>query len=242
MNYILARRGWSWASGKALAQYFRQHNLRFLVTDKPEKIITVNWGNSACRNALLNATIITDKLHQLEVLTEREIPTLEVYKENPPTDAILVARKRNHQAGNDIIICNPGEPLPSAAYYTKFEKFVRELRIHAFLVGEELRLRGFKKVLSEGEENPLPIRNLEHGYGFQLVPLSEELKLLVRRTLEVLQLNFGCLDIGVKVDAQKYTVIEVNSAPSLINNAISLRWYANNIGATLYETWENVDE
>jgi hypothetical protein len=238
-KYILARKGWSWASGKTLAQYFREHGRNIWVTENPDKDIVVNWGNSACRNALLNPHIITNKLRQLEVLHEGNIPVLEVFRNNPPEDATIVARKRNHQAGNDIIVVNPGEPIPVSEYYTRFERFNRELRIHAFRTPDNINTRGFKKIL-DGEEEENPIRNLTHGYGFRLVSLSEELVDLVDRTLVLLQLDFGCLDVGVKREGQKYTIIEVNSAPSLVNNETSLQWYANNIGNRIFEDWEDI--
>jgi len=240
-KYILARKGWSWLSGKTLARFYRANEIPFYVTEKTyKKNIAVNWGNSSCVNALLNQKINTNKRFQLSLLNNAEIPTLKLYRRNPPRDGILVARQINHQAGKDIVLVKPEDRLPYAGYYTVFEHFKRELRIHAFIVDEEIFTRGFKKV-TDNEEELYPIRNLDHGYNFKLVPLSDKLKELSKKILNTLEMDFGCLDVGIKDDDERYTVIEVNSAPSLVNNEISLRWYANNIGRRLFPDWEIIE-
>ena len=88
-NYILARKGWSWLSGRALARYFRANGYSFYVTGNPgKKNIIVNWGNSSCINAVLNQNISTNKSRQIRNLSNAGINSLRIYKRNPPRDEI----------------------------------------------------------------------------------------------------------------------------------------------------------
>ena len=81
---------------------------------------------------------------------------------------------------------------------------------------------------------------MENCYGFKLVGLSDNLKELTKQVLLALNMDFACLDVGIK-DKHEYTVIEANSAPSLVNNENSLRWYANNIGERIFPNWEQIE-
>ena len=107
-HYVLARKGFTWASGRALARYFRSYNYPIYVTEKLKFNIDVNWGNSLCQVAKLNAHIGTNKLLQLTTLKDYGIPTIEFYETNPPLEETLLARRRTHQAGTDIVLIKPG--------------------------------------------------------------------------------------------------------------------------------------
>ncbi len=241
--YILARKNWTWRTGLALARFFREHSFPVYVTEKTSRNISVNWGNSSCINATLNQHIITNKMRQIDFLTSKEIPTLTLYRTNPPRENVLVARRFNHQAGEDITLVKPDDELPVANYFTKFEHFTKEIRIHAFFVDNLLKIRAFKKVIDR-EEDEFPIRNLTNGYSFKLVGVSEPLENLVAKTLSLLEMDFGCIDVGKKSsEEERYTILEVNSAPSLVNNNNSLYWYGNNIGRRIFpEKWEIIEK
>ena len=119
-KFILAKKGWSWASGKTLAKTFRANKIRCLVTENVRKNIAINWGNSSCIKASLNSCITTNKFSQIRTLKEAGIPVLTMYRNNPPREEVLVARDMNHQAGKDIVLVRPEDNLPAASYYTLF--------------------------------------------------------------------------------------------------------------------------
>jgi hypothetical protein len=247
-HYILGNPGYTWKSCLAIAKEFRKNRVPFYASNKINRRtpVLINWGNSSCKEAKINSTLTVDKFKQLQMLQEAHIPTIEVFKKpyHIPQDKFpVLCRQKVHQAGNDIVIAETPEEVVPAYFYTPFEEFARELRTHAFLVNDELRTRAFKKVLIDDEEEALPIKNLANGYNFRKVSLSEELEEFLRKILETLKMNFMCADIGIRYSPDKiYKVIEVNSAPSLVNNENTLYWYLNNFGESLFEDWKTLGE
>jgi len=240
MKRVLGRSGYSYLSALVLARRFRYYEHRVLATKNPQLRTDINWGNSACGGAQFNGSIITNKRTQLRLLSRNEIPALEVFTDKNSVVYPVFCRQRFHQAGNDIIIANTLEEVPLGTFFmTKAEKFSGELRIHTFRYGEELFTRAFKKVTS-ADEPEYPIRNLDHSYQFKLVSVSDELKEFLVRVIETLNMEFFCIDIG-RNPGKQYTVIEVNSAPSLANNVNTLDWYVNNFGRYMYTEWEEVN-
>ena len=250
MDYILGRKGFTWLSARILAKEFRNQGYPFRATTKinPKNgEVLVNWGNSGareCKGSPLNKDIITNKFRQLAVLKAAEIDTIKVSRnlgDFTDDDYPLFCRQRIHQAGNDIVIARDSDEVVNCHFYSKFEVFKKELRIHVFRVGDELLIRAFKKVAQDdAEEGKFPIRNLEHGYLFRKVSVGESLLELLDKVLITLGMDFSCVDIGISYSnhVKNYTVIEANSAPSLINNKNSLYWYVENIGKSKIEPWK----
>jgi len=221
-GYILGKPGHSMASARILARTFRSMGHRVWATSNLHKSpVIINWGNSSCTdNNAINFGIVTDKMEQL-VKLKPHIRTLNLL-ENIPNDFDqfpVFCRKRYHQQGNDIVIAMSMDELVACDYYTIFEPFQRELRIQVF----EDQFRGFIKEREE-EDAEYPIKNVDNNYNFRWIGLSQELKDFCVKTLEVLGVKFGCIDIGV-LPQKEYCVIEVNSAPSIINNENTLVWY-----------------
>lgn len=251
--YILGKKGYTWKTSVTLAKRFRYLGYQFFATTclkTNQGPIIVNWGNSRAKECLgkpLNQDIITNKFHQLEVLREANIRTLKVSRniaDFEEEDYPLLCRQKIHQAGNDIVVAQEVDDLVQCHFYSKFEKFKRELRIHVFQIKDDLITRTFKKIHPEDERGiKFPIRNLEHGYLFRKVAIGEKLTRLLSEVLVALKMDFFCADIGISyIEREKvYTVIEVNSAPSLINNRNSLDWYVNNIGRSMIENWGKIE-
>ena len=237
MKRVLGRRGYSYLSALTLARRFRSYDRRVLATIKTHLKTDINWGNSGCTGATFNGSIITNKLRQLRILSRAEIPCLEVYTNRNEVVFPAFCRQRYHQAGKDIVIAYSIEDIPDNVFFiTKAERFSGELRIHTFKSGDDLLTRAFKKVTSE-EEPEYPIRNLEHSYQFKLISISDELKIFLETVMDVLEMDFFCIDIG-RNSGKQYKVIEVNSAPSLVNNERTLDWYVNNFGRIMFPDWE----
>jgi hypothetical protein len=245
--YILGKKGYTWKSALTLAQEFRANGIPFYASTKSRNRRTpifINWGNSDCEDAWINPKLTTDKFTQLKVLQDAHIPTIQLYKsvdEIPEERFPVLCRQKHHQAGNDIVFSRAVEEIVPAYFYTPFEKFDRELRIHAFKI-TDLGTRAFKKVC-EGEEKQHPIRNLENGYLFRKVAISEALSNFLVQILDALEMDFMCADIGIQYEKGRkiYKVIEVNSAPSLVNNGNTLYWYMNNFGRSLFSDWQELE-
>lgn len=222
-GYILGKPGHSMASARLLARTFRALGFRKVwATSKLHKTpVLINWGNSDCQDeGAINFGIVTDKKEQLLKL-QPHIRTLNLL-ENLPDDFDqfpVFCRKRYHQQGNDIVIATSMDEVIPCDYYTVFEPFQRELRVHVF----DNRFRGFIKEREE-QDADYPIKNADNNYGFRWIGLSQELKDFCINTLEILGVKFGCIDIGV-LPRKEYCVIEVNSAPSIVNNDNTLQWY-----------------
>jgi len=241
MKRVLGRRGYSYLSALTLARRFRSYDRRVLATIKTHLKTDINWGNSSCAEATFNGSIITNKLRQLRILSGAEIPCLEVYTDRNEAEFPVFCRQQYHQAGRDIVIAHSIEEIPASVFFiTKAERFSGELRIHTFKSGDDLLTKAFKKVTSE-EEPEYPIRNLEHSYQFKLVSISDELRTFLSVVMDTLNMDFFCIDIG-RNSGKQYKVIEVNSAPSLINNANTLDWYVNNFGRDMFPDWEDIND
>jgi hypothetical protein len=118
-------------------------------------------------------------------------------------------------SGNGIIICNDGDKLVSAPLYTLHSKHKDEYRVHIFK-GEVLDVQKKKRKLGfTGTSSG--IRNHSSGwiYARTDVAIPDMLCPIAIQAVELLGLDFGAVDIGHKVNDNKFFVFEVNTAPGL---------------------------
>ena len=118
-------------------------------------------------------------------------------------------------SGNGIVVCNAGDTLISAPLYTLHTKHKDEYRVHIFK-GEVLDVQKKKRKLGfTGSSSG--IRNHSSGwiYARTDVAIPDMLCPIAIQAVELLGLDFGAVDIGHKVNDNKFFVFEVNTAPGL---------------------------
>ena len=123
--------------------------------------------------------------------------------------------KLSSHSGNGIIICNDSNKIVSAPLYTLHSKHRDEYRVHIFK-GEVLDVQKKKRKLGfTGSSSG--IRNHSSGwiYARTDVAIPDMLCPIAIQAVELLGLDFGAVDIGHKVNDNKFFVFEVNTAPGL---------------------------
>lgn len=216
----------------------RTRQLATVAALRPGTLI-VAWGEKVPTTpagcTVLNGNPLKDKLTELQTLQRAGVAVPQFVTARPTGEGWL-ARKRMHQAANDLR-APAGSFTP--AYWVKKLNIASEYRLHIFN-GESLRLG--KKVVRAGERNAHPwIRSVETGYQIDygttwrargvdasLVPVRAACKAAV----EALGLAFGAVDVGVTTEGA-VVVFEVNTAPSLANNNSAVS-YAEKIKGLLH--------
>jgi hypothetical protein len=123
--------------------------------------------------------------------------------------------KLSSHSGNGIIICIDSNKIVSAPLYTLHSKHRDEYRVHIFK-GEVLDVQKKKRKLGFNGSSS-GIRNHSSGwiYARTDVAIPDMLCPIAIQAVELLGLDFGAVDIGHKVNDNKFFVFEVNTAPGL---------------------------
>jgi hypothetical protein len=138
----------------------------------------------------------------------------------PPAqpDGQWLARKNNHVGGNDLL--NPDE---RADYFSKWEQFVREYRVHSFFgrsirAGQKVHRTPQSETPFHGTPHPW-IRSFDGGWMISyadgaLGERPQRIRDIAHDAVRALGLNFGAVDIGERADGT-LVVLEVNRAPGV---------------------------
>ena len=118
-------------------------------------------------------------------------------------------------SGNGIVVCNDGDKLAIAPLYTFHTKHKDEYRVHIFK-GKVLDVQKKKRKLGFNGSSS-GIRNHSSGwiYARSDVAIPDMLCPIAIQAVNLLGLDFGAVDIGHKVNDNKFFVFEVNTAPGL---------------------------
>ena len=118
-------------------------------------------------------------------------------------------------SGRGIVIANTLNELVNAPLYTVKTKHRDEYRVHIFK-GEVLDVQKKKRKLGFNGSSS-GIRNHSSGwiYARTDVAIPDMLCPIAIQAVELLGLDFGAVDIGHKVNDNKFFVFEVNTAPGL---------------------------
>jgi glutathione synthase/RimK-type ligase-like ATP-grasp enzyme len=188
----------------------------------------VCWGagNPVAGPRILNANCSAfNKLTQLKQLAAAGITIVPIVETIPlwmhgrnPIFPIL-ARKRNHVAGRDIILCRSPKGCRKAlargrAYFTRFIPSSTEFRVWVY---RKRHLGTYEKVLKYPWKKKGVNRNYHNGYAFDLVKeaaLPREAITIAIKAIAALGLDFGGVDILRGKDGHFY-VLEVNTAPGV---------------------------
>lgn len=128
-------------------------------------------------------------------------------------------------SGKGIVVAKTIDDMVDAPLYTKFIDKDRELRVHV-INGRVVDWQEKKKRQGEDRTSEY-IWNYTFGSVFVRngVVVSEEIKDACVKTIEVLGLDFGAVDVITKGD--KFYILEVNTSPAL--SGTTLDTYVYNI-------------
>lgn len=195
--------------------------------------LLLNWGNSSPRFNVVGATILnkpeaiakaSNKLTALYVLSAGGVKVpdftndINVAKQWVQDNRIVFCRTLlRANSGRGIVIAKEVDDLVPAPLYTKYIRKEKEYRLHVFNgqvidVVEKRRRSGFQE---SGNYNRY-IRSYEQGWIFARdgVVASEAVKAAAIKSVQVLGLDFGAVDIVINRDGLP-VVLEVNTAPGL---------------------------
>ena len=187
--------------------------------------VTVRWGVSYHGNKpALNARVNRwDKMEHLGIFDEHGIPApaLRMNSDRIKQDDLpVLARKRHHQKGQDIIVCKSlAEAKRIEAQYQPdfFTPWIPTATEYRVWVINGRAIAVYEKVFKgEGEYTGF-MRNHRFGFKFQNSENMLRDKDLVNpaiKSVKVLEMDFGAVDV-LKGKDGKYYVLEVNSMPHI---------------------------
>jgi glutathione synthase/RimK-type ligase-like ATP-grasp enzyme len=200
-------------TAKALAELCGCRTTRKYIPRRRHFII--NYGRDY-ENAHLNGNVIFDKLQVYQMLQEAGIPQPRIFYKGDtiPNDAFpLLARRKYHSQGRDIIYIHNREDLEN-----NLEDFMYDFLIEYINKTSEYRVHilGDNAFVSVkfGGIDPL-VRSYNNGWR-QIEynrDWHDELIMLATKAIDVMQYDFGAVDIIRK--GNKLYVLEINTAPGL---------------------------
>ena len=209
------------------------HISRFRLTSQS---IVLNWGNHTIpswdngRGTIINrpeaVAIARDKLYTFDTLRGHvSIPEYALTRTNPQQwvnegHRVYGRMTLTGQGGAGIVIFNPGDTVTECLLYTKNTNCRYEFRVHV-MAGKVIDFQQKKK--RQGFEGGIAgIRNHENGWVFcrEGVVLLDEVAEQAIKAVEILQLDFGAVDIGYSERHNKAYVYEVNTAPGIEGTSV----------------------
>ena len=195
------------------------------------KDVIVNWGNSAPPhfrwmeqdlNKPNAIALASNKLNTFLEFRNKSFTDVPQWTTNPSEaqhwldlglKVYCRTTTRGH-SGNGIVICSDGDRLAYAPLYTLHSKHKHEYRVHVFR-GQVLDVQMKRK--RNGAVGGTGIRNHANGWVYARAEIAppEELLLSSIKAVQLLNLDFGAVDIGHRVIDNKFFVFEVNTAPGL---------------------------
>lgn len=231
-------------SAKALATSLSAKlNRKVYVTTNPDTTLrgpVIRWGNGdgftrqtpiniPAGNSYEFITHCSNKRLFSDIMVQLEIPCVSIQSGIPASFPVVIRRTLTGYGGAGIILAKDTQEFIQFgdAYWSYYRRFRPELGVHIFN-GRIIKL--FKKVWKgEGDEPEFPIRNASRGYHFSVRDVEDYPKLtpFVENFYSKFPIMFGRLDIGWDYDEKTYRVIEMNTAPGLVNNPDTLEAYTN---------------
>lgn len=196
------------------------------------KDVIVNWGSSTPPhfrwmeqdlNKPHAIALASNKLHTFAELVCKgfnylpqfttEFEDAEDWIDNGHT--VYCRKLLSAHSGNGIVIADRVNQLVRAPLYTVKTKHKDEYRVHVFK-GEVLDVQKKKKRLGFNGTSS-GIRNHSNGwvYARSDVAIPDMLCPIAIQAVNLLDLDFGAVDIGHKVNEDKFFVFEVNTAPGI---------------------------
>lgn len=211
----------------------------------------INWGNSSPPVDLGNARVlnnperigfVTNKLNFFRLVSEFDVenkPRIPEWTQNKDEaldwieqNSIVFARtKLTGHSGEGIEVIDPADgnwspkfdALRNDTLLVRYVKKKHEYRLH-FFQGEIFDVQKKSKVIGRDDANFL-IRNHDNGFIYSRNNLDEgvpdDVMEQARRTVVLLGLDFGAIDVIYNQMRGLAYVLEVNSAPGLEGTTLS---------------------
>jgi hypothetical protein len=207
-------------TGKILAELMQERGMKVLRNTPAPALISYGVRIGATSKPCLNANAgMADKLSQLLLVQKGGVLIPSIYEAGHNVHFPLLARKRHHRAGRDIMPVFQASEIPwrkaaGADFFIEYIPIEEEYRVWVF----RNRHKGTyqKKMVRPAEYKKIG-RNFKNGFAFELVQ-SENVPRgavdLAVASLKALSLDFGAVDILKGLDG-RYYFLEVNTAPGV---------------------------
>jgi len=193
--------------------------------------LVINWGNSSmntpphCKNidmwvnAPINVDKSVDKQVAFELLEAAEIPVpnwttdIEEAKDwlQDPLNKVVVRYDKRGMRGRNMAILNIKEAIPKAPLYTNFFFHEAEIRIHV----------AFDKVIEFHDKTAAGFEGSHSGEKYLITDEQQAmLSSIAVKSIKALNLDFGAVDILWDAVDQLCVVLEVNTAPEMLNGTL----------------------
>lgn len=208
-------------SSEACVRYPRQactsgKLLKLALEDRGYDGIPINWGRGWGSNNVLNkpeaVRLASNKKKSLEALKMAQVPTLLVDNVQP-SDLPVVGRPSFHTNGNGFYLCRTMNQVNSApaSHFQRYLENAREFRVH-IVKGKSIRISEKYGTKQVNADNTHAGGKFRYPHDF---PKLAQLRLLARDAVDILGLDFGCVDLLYDIVRHSFFVLEVNTAPSL---------------------------
>lgn len=251
MIYILPYKAGS-QSAKALAEALQSRLIKLEGSRfKPSrKKVVLNWGNNdvpveylAASLKVLNGEVkdATNKLSFFNRVAGKEwcIPFTEdkaVAQQWIDEGKMVVCRTMlNAHSGRGIVLSDQNTPLVDAPLYTQYIKKESEYRIHVFAASGATFVQ--KKVRNKDipdDDVNWQIRNHDNGFVFAtgdeyIQDMPADVKQVAIEAIQLLNLDFGAVDVIWNDRQQRAYVLEINTAPGLEPEGKTLDFYRRSV-------------
>jgi len=206
-------------TGATLAGLLRAEGVR-LVTYGEDAVISYGVRMPDGRIPTLNARAgMADKYEQLRTLHRAGVTVPPLYNEGHEIKFPLLARKRQHRAGKDLMPVFQPEEIPwrraaGAEFFVEYIPVANEYRCWVF---RDSHLGTYEKHMVRPAEYKRIGRNFKNGFAFQLVRHDDIPRGAVeeaKKSVKALGLDFAAVDILRGKDG-KFYVLELNTAPGV---------------------------
>lgn len=225
-------------SAKLLAQTLGVRRVRHEGRPVRMNKTILNWGCSSIPqrvyhpdglnivNNPVSVQVASNKLEAFRLLDGHvPVPPFTIWQDTALewlADGAVVCRTRlTGHSGEGIVIALDSDEVVPAPLYTKYIKKNQEYRIHV-MGGEAFFIqRKARKLDVPDEEVNWKIRNHQNGfiYANQDVEVPEEYKEIAVEAVNILNLDFGAVDIISKKNGEPF-ILEVNTAPGLAGTTL----------------------
>lgn len=173
--------------------------------------LLICWGDVGPQDHpwSLNNIPIPNKLEELQVLKDADVPTVEF---STVVEEGWLPRSKYHSQGRDLTT-----PPTHPGYWVKREEFEYECRVH---VWDGVSIRAGRKRPADGETPHEWIRSRSNGWVVDYsLPIHRRERDAAKAAVTALGLLFGAVDVGVLPNGEA-RVLEVNRAPGLEGNTV----------------------
>jgi hypothetical protein len=227
---------------RALGSRFVSPSTRDGQPDNWTHIINYGWcyPDPPDRARVLNEKLISNKLVQLKLMFWDGVPTPR-FSQYLPHDrrARWLGRRFKHARANDIMRTGAARPehdhivpgsAPNPDYYVEFVRKTREFRVH---VVNGLVVRMNEKLPRDERRGDVVWNSRNCHFSSRIIEpadLKLQLRAVGKAAVRALEYDFGAADV-IYHPGRGLLVLEVNSAPTLIDNQNTLGRYVEHFRA-----------